>query len=304
MSRIIPTRLKPWLRTVRQKVRRRWIRAFYAFGPEDLKALLHRLGVAQGDVVMVHSSFDRFEGFQGSLRDVMQVLQEAVGDEGGLLMPTLPFSGNALEYARTNTILDVRRTPSRMGFMTEIFRRLPGVSRSLHPTHPVAGWGAKAPRLLDGHSSARTPCGAGSPFEKLVEADGKVVLIGVSVRTMTFFHYLEEELEERMPFSPFTTEKFTLSVRDERGQTWPVVTRLYDPVVSRERDVRLMVPHLRARGFWREQKVGKLSVIVLRCREVRQVASEMASEGLFCYHDVPRLIDRRMSAPHLAQMQA
>jgi aminoglycoside 3-N-acetyltransferase len=301
IRRIIPARLKPWLRTLRQKVRHRWIITFFAFGPEELKALLHRLGVAPGDVVMVHSSFDRFEGFQGSLRDAMQVLQDAVGSEGGLLMPTLPFSGNAVEYVKTNAILDVKRTPSRMGFMTEIFRRLPGVSRSLHPTHPVAGWGAKAARLLESHRSARTPCGAGSPFEKLVEADGKLVLLGVSIRTMTFYHYLEEDLEARMPFSPFTTETFTLSVRDERGQTWPVVTRLYDPVVSGERDPELMVPHLKARGFWREQKVGGLNVIVLRCREVRQVVSEMASEGLFCYHDVPRLTDRRASAPRLTQ---
>ena len=302
IRRLIPTRMKPWLRSVRRKVRHRWIITFSAFSPEELKALLHRLGVAQGDVVMVHSSFDRFMGFKGSLGDAMRVLQDVVGGSGALLMPTLPFSGSAVEYVKTNAILDVRRTPSRMGFMSEIFRRLPGVSRSLHPTHPVAGWGAKAASLLESHHSARTPCGAGSPFEKLVEADGKVLLLGVTVRTMTFYHYLEEILDERMPFSPFTTETFTLSVRDEQGQTWPVVTRLYDPVVSRQRDVRLMIPHLKARGFWREQRVGTLNVILMRCREVRQVATEMASKGLYCYHDVPRLIDRQQATgPRLTQ---
>ena len=142
-------------------------------------------------------------------------------------MPTLPFSGSAVEYVRTNAVLDIKRTASRMGFMTEIFRRLPGVSRSLHPTHPVAGWGAKAARLLESHRSAETPCGAGSPFEKLVEVDGKVVLLGVSIRTMTFYHYLEEDLESRMPFSPFTTETFTVSVRDKR---WPDLARCHASV--------------------------------------------------------------------------
>jgi aminoglycoside 3-N-acetyltransferase len=301
IGRVIPARLKPWLRSWRKKVRHRWITSFSAFGPEDLKALLHRLGVAPGDAVMVHSSFDRFEGFQGSLRDVMQVLQDAVGNEGALLMPTLPFRGNAVEYVRTNTILDLKRTPSCMGFMTEIFRRMPGVSRSVHPTHPVAGWGTKAAFILESHRSAQTPCGVGSPFQKLLETDGKVVLLGVNVRTMTFFHYLEEELEERMPFSPFTKETFRLDVRDERGQIWPVVTRLYEPVVSRHRDVRLMVPHLKDRGFWREQMVGNLNVIALRCREVRQVVSEMASNGLFCYHDVSHLIARQTSEPRLTR---
>ena len=238
---------------------------------------------------MVHSSFDRFEGFRGSLGDALRVLQDAVGPDGGLLMPTFSFRGTAVEYARTQPLLDVRRTPSRMGFITEIFRRLPGVRRSLHPTHPVAGWGAKAVNLLDSHRFAPTPCGAGSPFQKLLEVDAWVLLLGVDVRSMTFFHYLEEELESRMPFSPFTRERFTLSVRDEKGETWPVSMRLYEPVVSRQRDVRLMVPYLKGRGFWREGRVGRLNGILLRCRDVQQVAAEMAAAGRFCYHDVPRL---------------
>ena len=295
MSRLIPARLKPGLRSLRQKVqirwsriRRRWIIPYFTFGPREFEALLRRLGVEPGDVVMVHSSYDRFEGFQGSLGDAMQVLRDAVGSDGGLLMPTLPFSGPAVDYARRNCVLDVKRTPSQMGILSEIFRRMPGVRRSLHPTHPVAGWGAKAPRILDTHPSARTPCGAGSPFEKLVEADGKVLFLGVDIRSMTFFHYLEEELEGRMAFSPFTKERFTLHVRDERGEVWPVETRLYDRDVIEQRDVRIMVPDLKARGFWREQRVGMLKAILLRCRDVRQVAVDMAGEGRFCYHGMPR----------------
>jgi aminoglycoside 3-N-acetyltransferase len=297
VRQLIPAALKPRLRSIRNGIRHRWIVAWSSFGPAEMNALLRRLGVARGDVVMVHSSFARFEGFSGSLGDAIRLLQEAVGPEGALLLPTLPFSDSAIEYARTNPVMDVKRTPSRMGIMPEIFRRLPGVRRSLHPTHPVAGWGARATRLLDGHRSAPTPCGAGSPFAKLIAADAKVLLLGVDVRSMTFYHYLEEELEATMPFSPFTTEQFTLSVRDADGQTWPVSVRLYDAVVGAQRDVRLMVPDLKARGAWREGKVGRLNAILLRCIEVQRVAAEMAAQGRFCYHDVPRLIARHQAAP-------
>ena len=297
LTDLIPAPVKPGLKLLRQKIRRsrwitqmrrRWVTTFYRFHRADFSALLHRLGIVPGDVVIVHSSFDRFEGFEGSLGDAIQALQDAVGGEGALLMPTLPFSGPAVDYARRQIVFDVKRTPSHMGLMTEIFRRLPGVSRSLHPTHPVAGWGAKAPALLGTHRAARTPCGAESPFAKLLEMDGKVLLLGVDVRSLTFFHYLEEELEERMPVSPFTTESFALSVRDERGETWPVHTRLYDPAIAQHRDVRIMVPQLKARGFWREQRVGRLNAILLRCRDVRQTAHEMAAQGRFCYHTLPR----------------
>jgi aminoglycoside 3-N-acetyltransferase len=255
-----------------------------------LKAFLSQMGIAPGDALIVHSSFESFEGFQGSVMDAIQILQEAVGADGALLMPTLPFSGSVIEYAQTNTLLDVKRTPSRMGMMSEMFRRLPDVRRSVHPTHATAGWGALSASLLDSHSAAATPCGEGSPFAGLLHADGKMLFLGVDINAMTFFHYLEEDLEAKMPFSPFTTETFTLSVRDEGGRVIPVAMRLYDPLVSRHRDAALMIPHLKRQGAWREAKIGGLNAIVLRCRDVRDSVMQMASQGLYCYHDVESLV--------------
>jgi aminoglycoside 3-N-acetyltransferase len=292
MRNLVPAPARPWLRSMRRSLRVRWTTAFHAFGADDLRALLRHLGVAPGDALIVHSSFDRFEGFRGSLPDAIRLLQDAVGPDGALLMPTLPFSGSAVEFARSGKILDLRRTPSHMGIMTEIFRRLPGVTRSVHPTHPVAGWGARAPELLKSHLSAATPCGAQSPFARLLEADGKILLLGVGMRTMTFYHYLEEELEPLMPFSPFTDETFSLSVRDVQGQTWPVQNRLYDVVVGKQRDTDLLIPHLKAAGVWREGRVGRLDAVVLRCREVRDVTLHMASRGLYGYHNVADLAAR------------
>src|SRR5881397_1311983 len=41
-------------------------------------------------------------------------------------------------YVQKNPKFDLRRTPSKVGPLTEVFRPLPSVVRSLHPTHPVA----------------------------------------------------------------------------------------------------------------------------------------------------------------------
>ena len=181
---------------MRRKVRHQWVNDLFGLRPgASSTAVLRRLGVAQGDAVMVHSSFDRFEGFQGSLRDAMQVLQDAVGDEGALLMPTLPV----LEHCR-----GLRANECHSGHQAhalahglhdrDVSAACPACAGACIRRTPWPDGEPRAARLLDGHQSARTPCGAGSPFEKLVEADGKVILLGVNVRTMTFFHYLEEEL--------------------------------------------------------------------------------------------------------------
>ena len=46
---------------------------------------------------------------------------------------------------------------------------------------------------------------------------------------------MEEILEAGMPFSPFTSEIFTLAVEDAAGRPLEVRTRLFEPSVSRRR---------------------------------------------------------------------
>ena len=82
-----------------------------------------------------------------------------------------------------------------------------------------------------------------------------------------------------MPFSPFTQEYFELKVRGADGQIHSVRTRLFDPAVSARRDCEIMIEPLSRRGYWRQMKVGRLSLVVLRAREVLQTAEEMAREG-------------------------
>src|SRR2546423_6651563 len=131
---------------------------FYPFTPAGLKSALLGVGVVPGDVLMVHSAFDSFRGFQGSPMDVIRTLQEVVGVEGALMMPTIPFRGTAVEYALGDPVFDVRQTISRMGLITELFRRSSGVVRSIHPTHSVAVWGNRSAALIAGHEHAGTPC--------------------------------------------------------------------------------------------------------------------------------------------------
>ena len=131
-------------------------------------------------------------------------------------MPTMPFSGTAVDWALVHPVVDLRRTPSRMGLVSEIFRRSPDVVRSVHPTHPVAAWGERAKLLVAGHSEAGTPCGAGSPYHRLLEFDGRIVMLGADVTSLTFFHTAEALLADGWPVSPFTQETFRLTTLDER----------------------------------------------------------------------------------------
>lgn len=284
---MIPPSLR---RPLKRWGKRAWnacVRRLWAFDGTDLLRTLRALGIGRGDVVFVHSSFDQFLGFKGTVGDLIRTLQEAVGPEGMLVMPTMPFTGTAVDYAATGKIFDVARTPSQVGLITELFRRTPGVVRSVHPTHSVAAWGARAETLIEGHHLAPTPCGAGTPYLKLVDHHGKLLFLGTGVDAFTFYHGVEELLEPEMPFSPFTREVFHLESRDRQGRIVTSATRLFDPALSRRRNMRILIPELKRRGAWREAWTRRLRVNVLECQEVVEACRELAKDGVYCYDGMP-----------------
>ena len=260
-----------------------YARTFRSFTPEGLFLQLQRLGLGRGDVVLVHSSFDAFAGFSGKPTDVIDALQKAIGPEGTLLMPTLPFTGTAVEYVRQSPIFDVVRTPSRMGLITELFRRSPEVVRSVHPTHPVAVWGKDAASIVDGHHRADTPCGKGTPFASLLDRGGKILLLGTDIASLTFYHMIEEVVESRLPSSPFTKQRFVLTSKQKDGSLVSTETRLFEPAVSRRRNLYKLVPELKKLGAWRQQQIGQMAMTMLNAKDVYAVVVAMLDRGITCY---------------------
>ena len=274
-SRMLPPGVKRGLK----RLVRAYHRRFYPFTPTDLKRALLQLGVVPGDVLMVHSAFDHFVGFQGGPVDVIRTLQQAVGAGGTLLMPTIPFRGTAVEYALGEPVFDVRQTVSRMGLITEVFRRSPGVVRSIHPTHSVAVWGSRADAIVAGHEQAETPCGRLTPYGRLLEYDGKILLAGVPANTMTFCYFVAEQLEPRLAFPVLTRETYPMRWKDGDGTIRVSNLRLFSRRL--DHDLSALVGELTRRKQWREQRVGRLRLMLLRAREVYDAAAALADRGMF-----------------------
>ncbi len=264
-------------------LRQRYARTFRAFDGAALERALRGLGLRPGDTLLVHSSWDAFAGFAGKPTEVIAAFQRVLTHEGTLLMPTIPFTGTAVEYVSRRPLFDVARTPSRVGLLTELFRRSAGVVRSVHPTHAVAAWGRDAAALCEGHERCATPCGAGSPYMRLLERGGKVLLAGADIDSLTLWHALEEALESTLPESPFTRESFELVSRLPDGSLATTTTRLFDPSVSRRRNLFKLVPELSRQSAWRESRLGGLRLVMLDAAAVEEAARNLARQGVYCY---------------------
>jgi aminoglycoside 3-N-acetyltransferase len=279
-SSVLPAGVKRGLK----RLVRAYHQRFYAFTPADLTHALRHLGVVPGDVLMVHSAFDRFLGFFGGPVDVVRALQDVVGPAGTLMMPTIPFRGTAIEYARGEPVFDARHTVSRMGLITEVFRRSPGVVRSLHPTHSVAVWGSRAHTTIAGHELADTPCGRLTPYGKLLDYDGKILLAGVPPSAMTFCYFVAEELEPRLPVPVLTQERYPMQWKDKDGTVRVSLVRLFSPGL--DHDLHPLHSELKRRNQWHERSVGRLRLILVRAREVYEAAGALADRGLFIRRQV------------------
>jgi len=146
------------------------------------------LGIAAGDILLVHSSLNAVGRFPDRARLIVEALQAVLGPAGTLLMPALSYAGVTPE----TPFFSVVRTPSCVGGLTEYFRLRPDTRRSVHPTHSVCAVGPETEQLLGDHHLDSTPCGEHSPFRKLREADGKVLFLGCGLRVNTTMHAVEE----------------------------------------------------------------------------------------------------------------
>lgn len=152
---------------------------------------LRKLGLKDGDAVLVHSSLSRIGYVEGGAETVIDALIEAVGDTGTVLVPTL--TGSEKLSAENPPVFDVRTTPCWTGTIPETFRKRPNAIRSLHPTHSVAAIGAQAVELTEGGEKATMPCCYNTPYERLIHMDnGRILMLGCGLGCCTTLHCIEE----------------------------------------------------------------------------------------------------------------
>ena len=188
---------------------------------------LRRLGVEAGDVLFVHSAFSRVGPVDGGAETLIAAMLDALGPAGLLLMPAF----NLVPREQRATTWDLATTPSTVGWLTEVFRRLPGTVRSDHYSHSVAAHGAQAADFVAGHramSGLRSPWdlppwgatyGDTSPFWQAYLAGAKLLMLGVDYHSSTFVH-LVEVLDWNARLADDPAAPYRARNRDELGAWW------------------------------------------------------------------------------------
>lgn len=235
---------------------------------------LMRLGIAPGDIVMVHSSCRAVGPVLGGPDAIIAALRHAVGPDGTLMAyldwdapweDLADADGRVPEPWRSAVLpFDPARTRAAryLGVLPEMLRTTPGALRSGNPGASVTALGPQAGWLTADHPLAYG-YGEGSPLAKLVAACGKVLMLGAPLDTMTLLHHAEHRA--RLPGKRVIRSEVPFAGQDGIVWRWieefdtgnPVVEALPEDFIG-----RIVAAYL-ATGAGRQGRVGQADCVLV-----------------------------------------
>ena len=187
-----------------------------SLGLDDIELFLKTSNVKKGDTLFVHSSWKELGNTDFTGKELIEFLIGFLGQDGTLCMPAFPANQSKINE------FNVKFTPSAAGLLTEIFRRYPGVKRSINLNHSVIALGKYAQFLVDEHHLSQTACDEKSPYFKLSKIKNAWIIglgVGHRLKVATALHCVESQLWKTSSyFKKLFREENCYSYVDENGQ--------------------------------------------------------------------------------------
>ncbi len=181
----------------------------------DIESFLKRINIKKGDTLFVHSSWEELKKSNFTAKELIEFLVKSLGQEGTLSMPAFPANQSKI------TEFSIKHTPSAAGLLTEIFRRYPGVKRSVNLNHSVVALGKNAEFLINEHHLSQTACDERSPYFKLSKIKNAWIVglgVGHRLKVATALHCVESQLWKTVPyFKKIFSEQKCYNYVDENG---------------------------------------------------------------------------------------
>lgn len=212
-----------------------------AVSEQDVADAFNALDI-KGDV-MVHSSLIHIGNIKGKHKPIVKALQDWVLDKGNTVLAIgIPVKGSTEEWLRSITRFD-KDAPIAMGVISTYYAKQEGTCRSLNPTHSVVAYGPRAEEYTDTHHLDKTPFTEKSPYYKLLEHNGSVLMVGAAIKHLTLCHIVEDMLGDLYPQRVYSRKEYPVDIyRNEEciyqgkykaHSRWSGVLRVSDYVHSR-----------------------------------------------------------------------
>ncbi|WP_412522687.1 AAC(3) family N-acetyltransferase [Shewanella chilikensis] len=192
-----------------------------------LKKYISSLGIKEGDILIVHSSYAQLSKFEVNPIGIINFLRELIGDEGTLVFPAFYIKKEDPDKQEIN--IDLNKKVCSTGMLPAVFLRMKGVLRSPFPENSLAAQGPRAEAMFEQNLDTDLAHGIGSAWHFCAENDAKILLLGTeAAKTLTMVHVAEDVLDDRWPIMDWYEKKFfNLNYPDDTKQKVVRVRRQY-----------------------------------------------------------------------------
>jgi len=228
---------------------------------DELVSNFKKIGLSSGDALLVHSSFKSFGGVEGGPQTVISALRSILTEKGTLIVPTFNYDFcDGKPY-------DVKKTPSKMGIISELVRTDSSSKRTLDPVFSFAILGKHRDYLAN--LKYEHSFGPNSTFAKLRELDAKIMIIGLSYNeSLTFFHHIEET--QGCDYRYFKEFRGTITGYDDVKQDSKIVLFVRDIERGVQNSVDKMGFIMEQEGIVKKTIIGKSEIKLMKANDVYQ----------------------------------
>lgn len=264
-----------YLRRKRQNIEKIFYHKKYS--AEDVVSELKRLGVKPGRPVIIHSAMHNFYNYQGTADELIEKILDFLGPDGTLCMPAFPY-----DKRNERIVFDVRNAKSSAGYLTEAFRKRPGVLRSLNQLESVCAFGKDAEYITSDHINSLISFDEHSPFYKIGELNGYSVNLGMPKWFIgTGGHVCEALLFNKLQYfkDKFSTP-ITFTYINEQGEELKhtMMTRMKHPYV-RSKNTNVVDKYFDSSKYGRT-RLSNIWITVYDMKYLYTKLSELAVNGI------------------------
>jgi aminoglycoside 3-N-acetyltransferase len=148
----------------------------------EYRSLLCKLGVGQGDNIMLHADLRLFGKIEGGFNTIIDELLSIIGEEGTIVTPSFTFT---FPYT-----FDLLKSHSKIGGLTNLFAKHPNVMRVPDGMTSYYIIGSRAHELIENWDN--TSYGQHSIIGQMLKLDGSILQFDTEI--LSLIHYVEQEV--------------------------------------------------------------------------------------------------------------
>ena len=288
---IIPKPVKKKIKQLQRYQRKKTIKKVAKLvNKEKIKRDLINLDIIEGDCILLHSSLKSIGYVEDGAKTVIDALVEVISSSGTLVIPTYPVIGTMLNTClKKDYIFDMKKTPTTIGAIPSAFLKYEGVIQSIHPTHSMSAIGKYAKMVTESHHIGNETYGKNSPWAKIVELNGKIIGIGISLAWHTIYHHVEDLMGDEFPIKVKLGQNYKIKCRTLQGALIEVEVNPLDSDVAKTRIeknpfiLRYFTEIYENLGLIKYAKVGEANTWVVDAQKFCDVLIRLARLGITIY---------------------